>query len=452
MLLNLSLKRFFSNRSHTETIVRRVNGYEFSTYRIRELLKNGAGADVNDGGDVDWIQTTTPADVVLGFITIGNGGNAETVGEVYFPDARFFPPDPDGRYQEDINLAIGNFHLNEIHGYKFQDDNGNGVDDGEPRLSGWTFFLDDNTNDVLDMGEESITTDGNGEYWFTDLFLGTHVVREVGQMDWVQTSTGPAAIEVTTSGDVWVAYSGQETIDAGQTERVRADLAVGNFELNEIHGMKFLDMNDSGTREPDGVDGMPDTEDDEVGLEGWTIFIDANNNGELDGGELSDVTDENGEYWIMGVLPGTQRVREVQQKGFVQTTPLADIVVDMSGEIHTGVDIGNFEGAEIHGYKFHDINGNGSDDDEPRLSGWTIYIDTDNDGMLDMDERSTTTNENGEYWIDMLRTGTYKVCEEQQDHWTQTTDDPTDIVIDTSGQIVTGCVVRELPPERHLRL
>ena len=49
-------------------------------------------------------------------------------------------------------LAIGNFFPGEIHGHKFEDLDGDGVEDaGEPRLNGWTIVLTDaDGNDVFD--------------------------------------------------------------------------------------------------------------------------------------------------------------------------------------------------------------------------------------------------------------------------------------------------------------
>ena len=104
-------------------------------------------------------------------------------------------------------MSFENFRLNDIYGYKFEDLNGINGDENHPRLLGWTIFIDANDNGDLDEGEVSTTTDENGEYWFTDLFLGTYNIREVVQDHWQQTF-GDADITVDTSGDVWVAVTG----------------------------------------------------------------------------------------------------------------------------------------------------------------------------------------------------------------------------------------------------
>jgi hypothetical protein len=79
----------------------------------------------------------------------------------------------------------------------------------------------------------------------------------------------------------------------------------------------------------------------------------------------------------------------------------------------------NLKLGKIYGEKFNDKNGNNQDDgsDEPDLSGWTIFIDLNNNGILDQGEVSTTTNSGGDYSFENLVPGTYRVCEVQQNGW-----------------------------------
>jgi formylglycine-generating enzyme required for sulfatase activity len=68
--------------------------------------------------------------------------------------------------------------------------------DAEPTLSGWTIYLDDNNNGVLDPGEPSTVTDANGNYEFDNLQPGTYTVHEVQQPGWEQTfPAGSATVE-----------------------------------------------------------------------------------------------------------------------------------------------------------------------------------------------------------------------------------------------------------------
>ncbi|HJN67787.1 MAG TPA: S8 family serine peptidase, partial [Pirellulales bacterium] len=56
-------------------------------------------------------------------------------------------------------------------------------------------------------------------------------------------------------------------------------------------------------------------------LSGWTVYIDANESGSLDTGELSTVTDENGFYSFGDLQPGSYTIGEVLQSGWIQTYP-----------------------------------------------------------------------------------------------------------------------------------
>ncbi len=62
--------------------------------------------------------------------------------------------------------------------------------------------------------------------------------------------------------------------------------------------------------------------------------------------------------------------------------------------------------AEVQGFKWEDINGNGEwDQGEPGIPGVTIYVDLSQDGILDEGEPGTVTDENGWYSIGELPSG-----------------------------------------------
>jgi len=78
----------------------------------------------------------------------------------------------------------------------------------------------------------------------------------------------------------------------------------------------------------------------------------------------------------------------------------------------------------IHGYKWNDLDGDGQRGEERLLSGWTIFIDEDDDGRLDDGETSMVTSDSdnhfGWYWFENLPDGDYSICEVNQTGWTQT--------------------------------
>jgi cyclophilin family peptidyl-prolyl cis-trans isomerase len=68
--------------------------------------------------------------------------------------------------------------LGEIHGVVYLDIDRDGVqDNGESGQAGWTVFVDDNNNNVLDTGEISAATNSSGEYALTDVGNGANIVR-----------------------------------------------------------------------------------------------------------------------------------------------------------------------------------------------------------------------------------------------------------------------------------
>lgn len=79
----------------------------------------------------------------------------------------------------------------------------------------------------------------------------------------------------------------------------------------------------------------------------------------------------------------------------------------------------------IRGQKFSDTNGNGAwDQSESGLNGWTIFLDTNENGVPDGEEQSVQTkNDDGQdgwYVFNGLPAGTYRICEVQKAGWTQT--------------------------------
>ncbi|MDY6939455.1 MAG: S8 family serine peptidase [Cyanobacteriota bacterium] len=76
----------------------------------------------------------------------------------------------------------------EIQGSLWEDLNGDGSQNtGEPGLSGWTVFLDDNRNGQLDSGETATTTETNGDYRFSNLAPGRYHVNILRGDGWERT-------------------------------------------------------------------------------------------------------------------------------------------------------------------------------------------------------------------------------------------------------------------------
>ena len=93
----------------------------------------------------------------------------------------------------------------------------------------------------------------------------------------------------------------------------------GTPPLALIEGVKWHDLDGDGIR--DGG---------EPGMAGWTIYIDANDNGQFDAGETSAVTDSSGNYLLPNLDPGDYVINEVLQSGWDQTFPVGQGVLYFS--------------------------------------------------------------------------------------------------------------------------
>lgn len=95
-----------------------------------------------------------------------------------------------------------------------------------------------------------------------------------------------------------------------------------------------------------------DTDGDEIRdsgeppLEGVSIYLDLDDDGQLDAGEPTATTDSDGSYSFEGLVPGLWIVREVVPRGYTQTFPAVASgfehrVMATAGEAVTGLDFGN---------------------------------------------------------------------------------------------------------------
>lgn len=105
---------------------------------------------------------------------------------------------------------------------------------------------------------------------------------------------------------------------------------TAQINVGSISGINWNDANGNGLQ--DGG---------ELGLANWTIYLDQNENGQFDTGEISTTTDANGNYTFTGLAPDTYTVAKVLQPGWLQTSP---------GFVSNGsFETGNFIGWETLG-------------------------------------------------------------------------------------------------------
>jgi hypothetical protein len=146
----------------------------------------------------------------------------------------------------------------------------------------------------------------------------------------------PVFITVTETVNVSdeVVVAGPVTITVLESIGVTDDVAVTPAQLGSISGVKWEDANGDGVQD-----------DGEPRLGGVVIYLDVNDNGNLDIGEPWTITDTDGAYLFSGLMAGDWVVREVVPGGYVQTFPHdpddAHRVTLTAGESVTGLDFGN---------------------------------------------------------------------------------------------------------------
>lgn len=157
---------------------------------------------------------------------------------------------------------------------------------------------------------------------------------------------------------------------------------------------------------------------------------------------MTTTTNERGEWFFGGLLPGVYTVTETLKDGWYNTTPLTRTFWITSGWDVVEVKFGNVPTTTIWGYKFFDKDLDGENDTgiEPGLQDWTIhlYVETAPDVWEFVDE--TLTDGLGCYAFSGLLPGRYKVVEVMQDGWVATTDE--EAIIDVVGYLWEPAEIR----------
>ncbi|MEG4029408.1 MULTISPECIES: DUF4347 domain-containing protein [unclassified Microcoleus] len=410
-----------------------LNGITVNLYKD---TNNNNTLEVGTDTVVGTAQTTAGAgDYTFSEIGPGNyliQATAPANSSISFPAAAILVSAQSGTPVTGQNFGV--FQNITVSGTKFTDITGNGFSADDTPLNGTTvrLFKDTNDNSTLDSGDAEIASQvtgtapaAPGTYSFPNVGSGRHFVREDVPTGFSQTA-GPTFYPIN---------------PVSGTNITAQDF--GNFQLGKISGIKFNDLNKNGIQ--DGPEEPP--------LGGWTIYLDANNNGVQDAvaaetGTNAAVTDVAGNYQFTNLPAGTYTLREVPQTGWTQTVPAVNAATPtLSGAftiaVTSGTDsqnnnFGNFKPNSISGLKFNDLNNNRvQDTGEVGLANWQFFLDTNDNGTLDTGEPNTLTDAAGTYKFLDLSAGTYKVREVLQPTWTQTTPDPDDITV-TSGQDIAN--------------
>lgn len=232
------------------------------------------------------------------------------------------------------------------------------------------------------------------------------------------------------AGDLHDVPQFQPQINSFPTEfETAAGAVLEHDQIGEISGEVWSDSNSDGIQQAE-----------EIGLQGWIVFVDLNATGQFEPPEPFGITDSLGRFLIEDLDVGTYQLYQVLQPGWERTYPVpggqAFHVVTLDDESKKpefsfgNLLIDSSLRGEIRGIKWHDLDGNGMrDSGEVGLIGWTVFLDGNGNGILDANERSTMTrgddpetpvDETGTFQLPMLEPGTYDVAEVHQENWVQT--------------------------------
>lgn len=206
-----------------------------------------------------------------------------------------------------------------------------------------------------------------------------------------------------------------------------SDTGTPPFE-GKISGVVFLDENGDGVRQ-----------DSESAVPGVTVYLDANNDSVLQiGVETSDVSFDDGTYELFLLAADTYKVRQIVPSEKTETLPgvsknyYHEVIVSNEnrevGDIDFGFTDSGGQGSggsgqekvgEISGIIWLDANQNGlKENDEEELSGWTVFIDVDSDGVKDEGEEYRVTA--SPFVFSGIADGSYRLTLEKKDGYTVT--------------------------------
>jgi hypothetical protein len=246
-----------------------------------------------------------------------------------------------------------------VSGAVFYDFNYNGTRDAsEGGLADRVVYADLNNNDQVDAGEPSVTTDAQGSYTLSNLPAGTYGVRQVIVSGWYQSSPGSNAPQTVTIAN--------NTVLTGRSfGTMLIPLAVAT---GASAGSVMIDR--ASNRIVDPVD---------IPARNIAMYYDANDNRRLDPGEPVDFTDNRGRYDF-----GNVRIRKMRMVRPVTMTTASPLAIRIVGPGAAAV--------------FTDRNKNGrADSRDPALSRVRLFVDADNDGVLDAGELVFKTNRKGRF-------------------------------------------------------
>ena len=284
--------------------------------------------------------------------------------------------------EDNEDIDAGYFRIARISDYVWEDNNGNGLQDGgEPALAGIPISLVDDMGVAVDDADgnpvANTNSDGAGLYQFTTLRPGDYRVIFGTIPDFYRTQANAAGgpthpTDVGNDSDA-DELSGETFIIGLRSNDNEIEIDAGFYEAGSIQGVVFEDCNGNGIREPG-----------DALLSGWTVQITTST-----GGPVTDIfgmivpnvlTDGSGAYIFEDLPPGEYIIVWTLMGGYDWTLPdysggntdatdvdddsdsdggQSHIIILTSGREVEFVDAGVFMRIDFEGFVFFDNNQSG---------------------------------------------------------------------------------------------
>lgn len=234
----------------------------------------------------------------------------------------------EGWYVDDVRISAP---LSTVQGTKYNDANGNGqVDPDEAGLPGWTMFLDNNNNGLLDNAITTVAATGlplpipDASVLTTSLTVSNVVgaisdinvnlsINHTRDSDMDVFLISPAGTRIQLFTDV--GGTGQNFVNTTLDDQANFSINLGAAPFVGSFSPEGL-LSALNGENPNGVWQLEVTDDSSGStgtLQGWSISVTTP--------EESTVTDANGNYTLTAFNGGTFHVREIPQVGWNQISP-----------------------------------------------------------------------------------------------------------------------------------
>jgi hypothetical protein len=337
--------------------------------------------------------------------------------------------------------------LGSLTACKYEDDNANGSNDGEPMLSGWSLTISPDPGGGQNATQSTGT---DGCVTWNNLSCASYTVTEAAPSSgnpWFNTDPG-------SSGPCLIAAAGcpspSKTVDVEGPSMT----AFGNIQSGKITVCKYEDLNANGSK---------DMGDPPLG--GWTVDVTGASGASGTQSDQTDATSGCASFFVLPTLTYTAGEGLGLQTGlptWFNTDPGSNGVaclpsscphptktgIAVSAGGSTEVDFGNVQAAEKHGEKFYDADDSGSiTAGDGTVTGFKITLSgtaangasvTTPQGNPGSVSLTTYTDASGNYSFGPLLPGSYKVTETSPNStWHNTTPTSNNFTLN-AGDVLCG--------------